>query len=208
MLPLLGGRLSPSALHAGNVVRDEQGVVVGGSVPREPLVLDVDVLDARGTSLADAAVRLGSVRMTGRAHVVDTSPGAAVEATFGEAMELLSDRLEPAQAKAGGKVLVKLRWRSAAAMNQAYKVFVHVLDPPGEHVVAQRDAEPQDGQAPTPGWVIGEVVDDEYAITLPGDLAIGDYPVEIGVYDPRSGDRLKLANGDNRLVLATRLHVQ
>jgi hypothetical protein len=93
-------------------------------------------------------------------------------------------------------------------MKQAYKVFVHVLDPTGEHVVAQRDAEPQDGKAPTPSWVVGEVVDDEYAISLPGDLKNGEYPVEIGVYDPRSGDRLKLANGDNRLVLSTPLRVQ
>jgi len=168
----------------------------------------MDVVDARGTSLADAPVRLGSVKMTGRAHVVDSSPGGTVEATFGASLELLDARLEPAQASGGGKVVVKLRWRSAAAMQQAYKVFVHVLDPSGAHVVAQRDSEPQDGKAPTPGWVVGEVVDDEYAITLPGDLAIGDYPVEIGVYDPRSGDRLKLANGDNRLVLPTRLRIE
>jgi hypothetical protein len=208
VLPLLGGRLIPSALHEGNVVRDEQSLLVGGTVPSEVLALDADVLDGRGTSLADSAARLGSVKMTGRAHVVDSSPGAAVEATFGEAMQLLSDQLEPGRASAGGKVVVKLRWRSAAAMKQAYKVFVHVLDSSGEQVVAQRDAEPQDGKAPTPGWVMGEVVDDEYAITLPAGLPAGDYPVEIGVYDPRSGDRLKLANGDNRVILSTRLKIQ
>jgi hypothetical protein len=207
-LPLLGGRLLPSALHAGNVVRDEQSVLIGASVPSEALSLEVDLLDGRGTSLADAAVRLGSVKMTGRAHNVEASPGGAVEGTFGEAMELLSDRLEPAQSQGGGKVTVRLRWRSAAPMSQAYKVFVHVLDPPGEHVVAQRDAEPQDGKAPTPGWVVGEVVDDEYLITLPSGVPGGEYPIEVGVYDARSGERLKLANGDNRLILATRLRVQ
>ena len=208
VLPLLGGRLVPSALHVGNVVRDEQSVLIGSSVPSELLSLDMDLLDGRGTSLADAAVRLGSIRMTGRAHVIDSAPGSAVEATFGASMELLSDQLEPARASAGDKVLVRLRWRSAVAMKQAYKVFVHVLDPAGEHVVAQRDAEPQGGQAPTPGWVVGEVVDDEYVITLPAGLPGGEYPIEVGVYDARSGERLKLANGDNRLVLATRLRVQ
>ncbi len=146
--------------------------------------------------------------MTGRAHIVDSSPGGVAEATFGEAMQLLSDQLEPARAKAGDKVTVKLRWRSAAPMTQTKKVFVHVLDPSSGHVVAQRDAEPQDGKAPTPGWVVGEVVDDEYVITLPGDVVAGEYPVEIGVYDPRSGDRMTLANGDNHLVLATPLTVR
>ena len=55
---------------------------------------------------------------------------------------------------------------------------------------------------------IAAVTDDEYALTLPAPLPGGEYPVEIGVYDPRSGDRLKLANGDNRLVLATRLLIR
>jgi hypothetical protein len=208
LLPLLGGRLAPNALHAGNVVRDEQSVLIGGSVPSEVLSVDVDLLDGRGTSQADAPVRVGSIRMTGRAHNVEAAPGAVVEATFGEAMELLSDQLEPARASGGAKIVVKLRWRSAAAMKQAYKVFVHVLDPPGEHVVAQRDAEPQDGHAPTPGWVVGEVIDDEYAMTLPATLPGGDYPIEVGVYDAKSGERLKFANGENRLVLTTRLRVQ
>jgi hypothetical protein len=92
-------------------------------------------------------------------------------------------------------------------MSQAYKVFVHVLDPSGQQVVAQRDAEPQDGKAPTTSWVANEVLDDEYAIALPPGLAPGDYPVEVGVYDPRTGDRLSLGNGDNRLILSKRLTV-
>ena len=92
-------------------------------------------------------------------------------------------------------------------MQQAYKVFVHVLDPAGERVVAQRDAEPQDGRAPTTGWLLGEVIDDEYALSLPAGLTAAEYPIEIGVYDPRSGERLLLANGESRLLLEVRLHV-
>jgi hypothetical protein len=92
-------------------------------------------------------------------------------------------------------------------MHQAYKVFVHVLDSSQQQVVAQRDAEPQDGGAPTTGWVVGEVIEDEYAMTLPAGLAAGEYPIEVGVYDPRSGERLRLPNGDNRLLLGTRLRV-
>ncbi|MCA1648416.1 MAG: hypothetical protein LC797_24140 [Chloroflexi bacterium] len=208
VLPLLGGRVIPSALRTGNVVRDEQSILIGPSVPSEPLTVDVDLLDARGTSLSDSAVRLGTVKMTGRVHVVDPALTVAPEATFGDALQLLGDQLEPGRTSAGSKVSVKLRWRSVAEMKQAYKIFVHVLDPSAEHVVAQRDAEPQDGRAPTPGWVVGEIVDDEYAITLPSGLAAGEYPVEVGVYDARSGDRLSVANGDNRLVLATRLHIE
>jgi hypothetical protein len=194
-LPLLGGRLSPSALRAGNVVRDEETLVVDAHVPSEPLDLEVSMLDAR--------VRLGSVKMTGRAHVFDASD-TPPEAVFGNAMQLLSDQLDSGDPR---KLTVKVRWRSAAEMKQAYKVFVHVLDPAGAQVVAQRDAEPLDGAAPTTGWVVGEVIDDRYVVALPAGLASGDYPIEVGVYDARSGDRLLLPNGDSRVVLASRLHV-
>jgi len=203
--PLLGGRLLPSALRAGNVVRDEETFLISAAVPPELVSVTLDVLDARGAGLANSAVQLGSVQLTGRAHALDPAAGAAPEAVFGEAMQLLNDRLEPGQARANGKVTVHLRWRAGDAMQQAYKVFVHVLDPAGERVLAQRDAEPQDGQAPTTGWVVGELIDDTYVITLPANLTPGDYPLEIGVYDPRTGDRLRLANGDTRVILSARL---
>jgi hypothetical protein len=168
----------------------------------------VDVHDAQGAPLGAAAVRLGSIKTTGRAHVFDPASGdVSPEAFFGDAMQLLSDRLEPAQARANEKMTVHLRWRSTAGMQQAYKVFAHVLDTAGEHVVAQRDAEPQDGQAPTTSWVVGEVIDDQYVIALPANLTAGEYPVEIGVYDARTGDRLRLPNGDTRVILSARLQV-
>jgi hypothetical protein len=93
-------------------------------------------------------------------------------------------------------------------MDRGYKVFVHVLDTNGARVLAQRDAEPLDGRAPTPGWVPGEVLEDEYEISLPADAAAGDYPIEVGVYDERSGDRLKLERGENRLVLPQKVEVR
>ena len=199
VLPLLGGRVAPSALRSGNVVRDEQMLVGNARLPAERLAVEVGVEQER--------VRLGSVQMTGRAHVFsdrDVEP----EAEFGRSMQLLSDGLEPARARAGDTLTVKLRWRGAAPMEQAYKVFVHVLDASGQQVVAQRDAEPQDGKAPTTSWVDGEVIDDDYAVVLPAGLASGEYPVEVGVYDPRSGERLSLPGGDTRFLLATRLQVR
>jgi hypothetical protein len=198
VLPLFGGRVAPSVLRAGNVVRDEQTLIISPRVPSEPLSVEVSVMDGRA--------RLGGIKMTGRVHTIDRS--ATAQATFGRAVELLDSRLEPAAAKGGEKVTVKLGWRAAADMAVAYKVFVHVLEPTGLQVVTQRDAEPQDGRAPTTGWVVGEVLDDEYVVTLPPNTAAGSYSVEIGIYDPKNGDRLTLAGGDNHLILPTVLTVR
>ena len=199
VMPLLGGRVAPAALRAGNIVRDEQMLVGDARLPAERLAVEVNV--------DDELIRLGTVQMTGRAHVLSDG-GQEPEAVFGGSVQLLSAAVEPGQARAGEKVTVKLRWRGAAPIERAYKVFVHVLDPSGQQVVAQRDAEPQDGKAPTTSWVAGEVIDDEYVVALPTALASGDYPVEVGVYEPRSGDRLSLANGENRFLLAAGLQVR
>ncbi|MBV9595601.1 MAG: glycosyltransferase family 39 protein [Chloroflexi bacterium] len=198
-LPLLGGRVSPGSLHAGNVVRDEESLVVDPRALAESVSVEVALDDSE-------ELRLGTLNLTGRAHVLDDS-GQAPLATFGRAMELLSASVEPASVSGPDKVLVRLRWRTAAPMSTAYTVFVHVLDPSGQQVVAQRDAQPQDGNAPTTGWLVGEALDDTYTVQLPAGLAAGEYPIEVGAYDARSGARLTLANGDNRLILSTRLTV-
>jgi hypothetical protein len=199
-LPLLGGRAAPSTLHAGNVVRDEQNFVVSAQISGQPASLEL--------SVEDDWQRLGSLNLTGRKHVMDSS-GAAPVGTFGGAMDLLSASLDPAGPfKSGDKLSVRLRWRGAAAMPSAYKVFVHVLDPSGQSVVAQRDAEPLSGSAPTTGWVVGEVLEDSYELVLPNSLSPGEYPVEVGVYDPRTGDRLTLAGGENHLVLGSHVTVR
>ena len=123
-------------------------------------------------------------------------------------MALLGHKLEPQPARPGKDLDIRLKWRADAPIERGYKVFVHVLDGKGEKVLAQRDAEPLDGRAPTTGWVTGEVLDDEYQVALPSDLAAGEYPVEVGVYEEKSGERLRLPSGDNRLILATRLEVR
>jgi Dolichyl-phosphate-mannose-protein mannosyltransferase len=200
VLPVLGGRVAPSALHAGNVVRDEQTVVIDSRAPAgEPVSVAL--------MLADTPLRLGSISLTGRPHAFDTS-GSEPIATFGGSMALLSGQLSPSAVHGGDKVNVQLRWRGLASMSVGYKVFVHVLDPSGGGVVAQHDAEPQEGKAPTTGWLVNEVIDDAYTVGLPSALAAGTYPVEVGVYDPRSGDRLTLPDGSNRFILDPPLTVQ
>lgn len=191
-LPFFGGRLAPNTLHAGNAIRDEQSIMVSPRAPNEALSLELQTGSA-------AAIRLGTVNVTGRAHVTDAS-SAEPEAIFGGAMALLSDKVEQSK----DKLTVSLRWRAAAEMHQAYKVFVHVLDTGKTQVIAQRDSEPVSGAAPTTSWLVGEVIDDEYSIALPAGLSAGEYPVEVGIYEPKTGERLRLDNGDDHLILPRR----
>jgi hypothetical protein len=44
-------------------------------------------------------------------------------------------------------------------------------------------------------------------LELPAEMAVGDYAVAVGLYDPVTGVRLKTADGQDRLIL-TSLRVQ
>jgi hypothetical protein len=153
--------------------------------------------------LGEASGRIGAIEVAGRQHVFGPKPAGDLEAVFGERMALEKHRFER-QPKG---LNVQLRWRAISEMDRSYKIFVHVLDPSGQKVVAQRDAEPLDGRAPTPGWLPGELIDDELLIPLPSGLEAGVYPVEIGVYEEKSGERLKLPNGDGRVLFADAVRV-
>jgi len=69
-------------------------------------------------------------------------------------------------------------------------VFVHIVDSDSGEFVGQVDRVPLDGLRPTAGWRAGEVLMDEYAIPLPPDLPPGTYQINIGLYDPDTGQRL------------------
>ena len=69
----------------------------------------------------------------------------------------------------------------------------------GNHIVGQRDAEPGSGARPTDGWPPGEAVIDNYGVPIHPATPPGEYRVEIGMYDPETGQRL-LAPGDQAQV--------
>ncbi|HYW89976.1 MAG TPA: hypothetical protein VFB50_19540, partial [Chloroflexota bacterium] len=70
------------------------------------------------------------------------------------------------------------------------------------------DTEPRNGRAPTTSWIPGELIDDELELSVPSGVPQGEYPIEVGLYAERSGERLALPNGDSRVVLDTRLQVR
>ena len=81
-------------------------------------------------------------------------------------------------------------------IDKSYAVFLQLLSPDGR-LVAQDDGLPMDGQAPIHTWMAGETIADPHTVTVPERLGPGDYSLIAGLYDPRTMERLRLADGED-----------
>jgi mannosyltransferase len=101
---------------------------------------------------------------------------------------------------AGDIAQITLFWQADQTPSRRYKVFLHVLDE-GNHIVGQRDAEPGGGAQLTTLWAPGEVVADHDGVPIHPATPPGQYRVEVGMYDPETGQRLVTPAGDGQVWL-------
>jgi hypothetical protein len=113
---------------------------------------------------------------------------------------ILREQCQPAfvqQVQSGAVALIGLRWQGLTTLSTRYKVSVQLLDARNQ-VVAQHDAEPGGGSAPTNAWRVGEVVVDNHGVFIPFGVPPGDYRAVTVVYDPVSGQRLSAAGAEQQ----------
>jgi hypothetical protein len=137
---------------------------------------------------------LGVVSVSATEHVF--KPPAVtypLAATFADEIALRGYNLEALDAR---RFRLQLVWQAITPPAGDYTVFVHALEEDGTCCLWQEDAMPQQGQYQTSLWLEGEVVVDDYLIQLPADTASGRYPLEIGLYVPESGKRLRIVQPD------------
>lgn len=150
---------------------------------------------ADGGSLGDN-VRFGGVDLRPRPDAQFPNP---LHVNFQGEVALVGYELNRRVAAPGESLHVTLYWRALKPILAEYAVFVHVL---GQHerLWAQRDAQPQEGLAPTSGWVPGTVIEDRYELTLRPDTPPDVYPIEVGLYVPGTGHRLGVLDEKGALV--------
>jgi mannosyltransferase len=113
---------------------------------------------------------------------------------------LLDDRLLGDRLAAGDIAPLTLFWQADRTPAQRYKVFLHVLDG-GNNIVGQRDAEPGGGAKLTTLWTPGEVVADNHGLPIHPATPPGEYRVEVGLYNPDTGQRLTTPDGEGQVWL-------
>lgn len=112
------------------------------------------------------------------AKIMDT----AVSLPFGPAITLQGYSLQSNQLAPGDIVQLTLFWQTAEALDQRYKIFLHLIDQNG-NLVAQHDSEPGGGLSPTTTWPSTETIIDNHGLLLPANLPPGQYTLDMGLYD-------------------------
>ena len=166
-------------------------VTFGAPGAEAPLPLSV------GGQVAGDRALLGWVR-AGASEQQAVPPDARLDVApvFGEAIALRGTQIQ----QASDEVAVTLWWEALVQPEEAYTVFVHLVDEDGQ-LFATGDGPPLEGGFPTQMWRPGDRVEDTHVIALPADPEVGAYCVQVGWYDPLSGARLQTGVGSDHYTI-------
>jgi hypothetical protein len=133
----------------------------------------------------------------GNEWVTTEIPSDAVNtnAQFDSGVRLVGYEADMVSASPGRPLCITLYWLTEASVDQSYTAFVHLVDETG-YVHAQRDSVPALGFWPTDKWRRNEVTGDMHCFQIPSHLSGGKYFINVGLYDPISGERLSIVEGE------------
>ena len=161
-------------------------------------LLSLRLIDkATGDPISDRVI-LGKLEFIERARNFETPEVQhPVGADLGGRVQLIGYDLPQTRVAPGETFPLTLYWRALDEMDTSYTVFVHVVGPDGV-IRGQWDSVPGNGSLPTTGWLKGEVITDEYLIPMDDDAPPWQYTILVGMYDPMTGERLRVAGPGNR----------
>jgi hypothetical protein len=117
-------------------------------------------------------------------------------AEFGDQLALVGWSLHaPPALEAGDPFSLTVVWQALQALEADYTAFAHLVDQEGQGWAGD-DHQPYDGLYPTSAWGAGEMVRDQFALTVPAGAPPGLYDLQVGWYDPVSGERLPVGEGN------------
>jgi 4-amino-4-deoxy-L-arabinose transferase-like glycosyltransferase len=195
-----GGRYPTSLWEVGEQVFEERELLPPpDSAGRAELFLE----------LADQKVSLGEVTIKAQDFNFDRPQmGRELDVQFGDLARLVGFDLAEGSYSAAGTVPLTLLWESLSDGDAGdYVVFTHFLAEDGR-LVAQHDGVPGQGARPVSGWVPGEFVLDPHDLVFRDPAFEGTVRVEVGLYDPQSGERVGLQDGSDRYLLPVELEIE
>ena len=127
---------------------------------------------------------------------------AAREDRFENGVILREARWNP-QLAPGGACTLELTWETGKPLDKVLKVFVHAVDESGA-LVGQHDATLGTDEHPSNTWGVGQAMRERHGLLIDPTTQSGKtVRLVVGLYDGESGQRIKLAGGEDSTLLAT-----
>ena len=197
------GGLPTNSWERGLSIRDHREIEILPGTLSGPYLVEVTLCDPYRQ--VDLKSESGSPLLLGPVVIPPRAPPSVesldiehpLEATLGGKIHLLGYNIESGF-RPGDNIHLTLFWQCLEEMGQSYTVFTHLVDA-GDNVVAQKDNLPVDGFYSTTKWKAGEIVRDQYDLTIPQDVALGEYRFKVGMYLVETGERLRAVRGDKPL---------
>jgi len=185
----VAGTYPTTLWQKGEILRDRYELPLSAETPAGQYQLTVGLVDVATENLI-GEIALPSLTVEGRSRVFQVPPiQHQLSANLSGQVELLGYDLDPNELRAGEAIHLTLYWRALDEMKVSYTVFVHLINKENR-IGGQRDSVPGNGTLPTTGWVKGEIVADEYDLTVRPDTPPGEYLIEVGMYDAQTSHRL------------------
>jgi hypothetical protein len=190
---LLGPELQPRFPLEGLVVTPSQHDVLYMTIPEQelprPLARSATTLGEVSLPGTDGATRLSLVRARPPREVVPQR--FQTEARFDTGIRLVG--LDPpSEAKAGETVPLISFWqveRDVPSAGEDYEPFLELRDRSGG--VLARD---EGSGLPSQSWRAGDVLIQRASLTIPVELASGEYPVAVGLASRTDGTRVSVVD--------------
>ncbi len=186
-----GEAYPPDLWREGDVVRDVYRMEIH---ERQPALCRVTVgvmaLGERLTEITSPPL----LRLTGD-PVAPADIPHPVSYTLGEQVALSGYEL----IRSGETLTATLYWRALTEMDEAYTVFLHLVDEKGR-LLGQGDGPPLGGDYPTTHWPPGETLPDTHTIPLDGQTSADARWLLVGLYRPADGVRLPVHAADGARV--------
>jgi 4-amino-4-deoxy-L-arabinose transferase-like glycosyltransferase len=127
--------------------------------------------------------------------VGDVEIAHPMNSAFANGIRLLGYDIAEETIAPGEPVRLRLFWQTTAPVDAQFKVFTHLLgdvfNAETENFLwGQQDNEPVNNKRPTTTWRPGEIIVDAYAMPTALNAPAGSYTLEIGLYNPVTGERL------------------
>ncbi|MFZ5916835.1 MAG: glycosyltransferase family 39 protein [Chloroflexota bacterium] len=194
---------APQAQAGENLVRQQVDLVVPPDATGGLYGWLIDTLPT------NEPLRFGRVRVWARARAslttAEVSIGQPLLTDLADGVRLLGFDLAQKSVAPGDTLHLTLYWQAREAVGHRYKVFTHLLGQvfnatSGNFLWGQQDNEPVAGTRATTTWRSGEVIIDSYAIRVLPEAPPGPYEIEIGLYDPATGQRLPVLDAQGQKV--------